>query len=62
MTPQFQNGGNEKQKFCKMIPSKNEEGTESCDFIGFVEKKLFRFKVNHGPKSLPLPGIGLKVE
>ena len=36
-----------------MIVSKSEEGTESCSFIGFVGKKLFRIKVMRGTKSYP---------
>ena len=44
--------------FCKMIRSKKIVGTESCSFIGFVEKKLFKIKVSRG-QTPALAGIGL---
>lgn len=39
--------------------SKSYEGTESCNFIGYVVKRLFMIKVSQGSKSPPLPDIGL---
>ena len=42
-----------------MILSKSYKVTESCTFISFLGKKLFRVKVKRKAKSL-LPRIGLK--
>ena len=31
--------------FCKIIPSESQKSTESCNFLGFVEKKLFKIEI-----------------
>ena len=48
--------------FCKMILSKSQKGTESCNFIGFVEKKLFRIKLSLRQKAPPFPPAWYRVK
>ena len=41
-----------------MILSKSEEGTESCSFIGFVEKKVIEDQIKPWTKKPRMLGIG----
>ena len=43
------------KKFFWQNDSKRLEGTESCNYLGFVQKRLFRIKISHGSKRKKTP-------